>query len=151
MSRENFNDWLTFLGNTLGFDISADELGMVNLEISDTITAYIKYQDNGDFIYFYYELGQVNSAALPKMAVRMLEANLFGQETGGGVLALEGSSQEAVFSYQAFLPLEVDRLTKILDNTINYADYWQQEIVRANQEAAEEEQAADQPPVMLMV
>lgn len=139
MSKVNFNNWLAALSEASGVNCVPDEDNLVILEVEDGLNANLQYQENLDSIYIFYELGTVNSKALPTLAVKMLNANLFGLGTGGGTLALDEETLEVVFSYRMDLPKENARLTQIFENTMNVAASWKDEITLANKQALEEE------------
>lgn len=142
MSKELYSQWLGSLSDSIGQTLTPDEGGLTVLE-TEGLKLYLQYDERADFIYLFAELGAPDRDTLPEMALKMLNANLFGMGTGGGTLALEEGTNEAVFSYTAQLPMEIARLTRILENTLDLALFWKEEIAAANQKAREARNSAD--------
>lgn len=101
MSREHYELMLAELGNAVNLPLEADDTGYSSLEIDGSLIANMQYVESSDSIYIFYELGQIDSQVLDKVCVRLLAANLFGVETGGGVLAIhedcEGAREMRIF------------------------------------------------------
>lgn len=139
MAVAEYNSFINELGENLNLTLKADETSFISLQLSESLSVNIQYVEFSDSIYIFYELGKLDPLALHSTAVTLLKANLFGMETGGGTLALQEDSNIVVFSYSAPLILGNTRLIKIFENTINYAQHWQREIAKANEELTKKE------------
>lgn len=138
MSLQSYEVFLARLGDSLNLSLKADDSAFLAIELNEGLTANLQYVTETDSVYIFFELAEIKPQVLSTAAVRLLQANLFGLKTGGGTLALQEDSNIAVFSYQGYLALGADRLVQIFINTARYAEYWQQEILRMNEEAVSE-------------
>lgn len=152
MSREHYESLIRELGKSVDLELNVDESGYCCLEIDSTMLTHMQYIDVSDSIYIFFELGRIESHVLAQVCERMLAANLFGVETGGGVLAMHADSHELVFSY-SFSAAEEDfvRFQQILENVIHYAEYWKGELDSMNSASSVSTDADDPRLSMLRV
>ena len=139
MCSVHYELMLAELGRAAGLPLEADETGYSSLEVDGTLVANMQYVSESDSIYIFYELGRIESHVLGRVCERLLAANLFGVETGGGVLAMHSESHEVVFSYSASAA-EPDtvRFQRIVENTLRYAEYWKAELESMNADTFQE-------------
>ncbi len=152
MSREHYDSMIGELGKALDIPLETDDTGYCCLEIDGSLLAHMQYIAVSDSFYVFFELGRIESHALSSACERLLAANLFGVETGGGVLAMHPDSHELVFSY-SFSAAEEDhvRFRQILENVVHYAEYWKDELASMNGGASAPIQADDPRLSMLRV
>ena len=152
MSREYYASMISELGKSVGLTLEADETGYSSLEIDGSLVAHMQYVALSDSIYIFCELGRIEEHALTDACERLLSANLFGVETGGGVLAMHKDSHEVVFSYSVSAA-EADpvRFQQLLENVIHYAEYWKGELESMNRGASVQDEADDPRLTMLRV
>ncbi len=152
MSRERFESLIQELGKAVDMELNADDTGYCCLEIDGSLLAHMQYVAASDSIYIFSELGRIEDHALASACERLLAANLFGVETGGGVLAMHGDSHELVFSYSVSATEENPvRFQQILENVIHYAEYWKGELESMNRASPVPGEADDPRLSMLRV
>lgn len=135
MSLEYFHSLISELGRTAGLLLQPDESGFCSLDVDGSVVANIQYVKSTNSAYFFYELGALDGNNIGEIAQRLLAANLFGVETGGGTLAMHKDSLEVVFSYSlALADVDMPRFEQVFSNTLRYAEYWKQEIGRAREQ-----------------
>lgn len=133
MSFENYKSMLWEMGKANGIDLEPDDTGFCSLEIDSSILLNMQYVGASDSIYLFYELAEINPRVLAQACPRLLSANLFGMETGGGMLAMQKDSYMVVFSYVFSANVkDVLRFQQVAENTLKYALYWKEEIQAMN-------------------
>ena len=96
MSHTNAHYRLAGLGIHVNIpDLAFDEAGVCKLSFDD-IQLTIETEPSGESLLIYSDLGPMNTGAQTDMAERLLEANLFGQGTGGATLSLERQTGHVV-------------------------------------------------------
>ena len=151
MSREHYQLMLAELGRAVSLPLETDDTGYSSLEIDGSLIANMQYVESSDSIYIFYELGQIRPEALNRVCVRLLAANLFGVETGGGVLAMHEDSHEVVFSYSASAA-EADtvRFQQIFENVLRYAEYWKDELETMNADLPVQDTLGSDPRITMI-
>lgn len=133
MSFENYKSMLSELGKVNGIVLEPDDTGFCALEIDGTVQLNMQYIQASDSVYLFYELAEINPQELSRVCPRLLSANLFGVETGGGMLAMQKDSYMVVFSYVFSANVnDVLRFQQVAENTLKYALYWKEEIEAMN-------------------
>lgn len=148
MSLENYKSMLSELGKANGITLEPDDTGFCSLEIDGSILLNMQYVSASDSIYLFYELAEINPRVLSQVCPRLLSANLFGMETGGGMLAMQKDSHMVVYSY-VFSANEKDilRFQQVTENSLKYALYWKEEIEAMNNM---QEQPSDTAQISMM-
>lgn len=150
MSKENYDLLVSELGKAVGLTLEPDDTGFCSLEIDGTLIANIQYVTASDSIYIFYELGRIEDHTLAKTSERLLAANLFGVETGGGVLAMHADTHEVIFGYSASaLESDTMRFQTIFENVLRYAEYWKKEIETMNTSDSSQEESITNAPTMI--
>lgn len=151
MSREHYELMISELGKAAGLTLEPDDTGYSSLEIDGSLVANIQYVTASDSIYIFYELGRIEEHVLAKACERLLAANLFGVETGGGVLAMHSDSHELVFSYSASAAeANTVRFQQLFENILRYAEYWKDELKTMNREISSQEELANDPRMTMI-
>lgn len=89
----------------------------------------LKEPEDGKF-YLFSKLGQVPKEKKDDLFLYLMQANLLGQGTGLSTLGI--SDDEKSLTLSLSLPYEVNyrEFKEILEEFLNYQDYWRKEIVR---------------------
>lgn len=128
MSRENADLFFQHLGTTLNVpSLVMDEAGLVGLEFDGVHTLVFQYLEESNALYMYTELGTLAPEELEKKAVELLQANLFGTQTGGATFALEPAQNTLIFSY--LLPVAENMHKTMQDQVehfLHFAEYWRE-------------------------
>lgn len=149
MSFENYKSMLSEVGKANGMMLEPDDTGFCALEIDSTIQLNMQYVNASDSVYLFYELAEINPRVLSRVCPRLLSANLFGVETGGGTLAMQKDSYMVVFSYVFSAgTLDILRFQQVIENSLKYALYWKDEIMQMNNADADSLQSIAEPLMM---
>lgn len=78
-------------------------------------------------------LSPVPTLKKEEIFLRLMEANLLGQGTGGGVISLD--TQENFLTLSLDLPYEMDyvKFKEQIEDFVNYLSYWREEIKKLEQ------------------
>lgn len=126
MSKENVQVLLKQFGNTIGLaDLALDEEGFCSLTFDDQIVLNLQYDQRTENIVIFAELGKIKDEGALKVYARLLEANIFWKETGGGTLCVEPKTMTAILEYQeAVAHMNDVRFQRLIEGFINTAEYW---------------------------
>lgn len=109
-------------------DINPSKLDPMSYQIDLTLdlSITIKATDPGYFVQVpIYQIPEVEAETL---YMNLMEANLFGQGTGGGVLGISSNGNQFVFSKKILQDLNYQEFKEKIEEFINYADFWRVEI-----------------------
>lgn len=95
----NASDLLAELGRTLGLpDLALSGLGTASLVIDGDLTLNLEHEADAGLLVAYLSLGQAPADGRDDCFARLLAANLFGHDSGGGSIGLDRGSDELVLS-----------------------------------------------------
>ncbi|MDD2966838.1 MAG: type III secretion system chaperone [Desulfovibrionaceae bacterium] len=123
---DNAHIFLKRLGTDINNPALAfDDAGTAVLEFDGTYSVTLQLMAEWDAIYMFTEVGTLPDEALGEKAVQLLSANLFGIQTGGGVLALEPTSNTVVFSKIVYLSsAEYELQYQQVEHFLHFAEFW---------------------------
>lgn len=73
------------------------------------------------------KLAQFPQHLQEQFLLKTMQSNLFGQETGGGVLGLDQDGRMLIFTHIILSPLEYKEFRNALEDFANYAEAWREE------------------------
>lgn len=95
----NAPDLLAELGRSLGLpDLALSGLGTASLIIDGELTLNLEHEKDAGLLVAYLSLGQAPAEGRDDCFARLLAANLFGHDSGGGHIGLDRASDEIVLS-----------------------------------------------------
>jgi hypothetical protein len=105
--------------------LAFDDAGTAVLEFDGTYSVTFQLMPEWDAIYMFTEVGTLPDEKLGEKAIQLLSANLFGVQTGGGVLALEPTSNTVVFSKTLYLgSAEYELQYQQVEHFLHFAEFW---------------------------
>lgn len=122
----NANSLLSELGTLMGVGgLQFDEQGCARLVFDGAITLNLEHEAGSSRLQIYSVLGKVPLEDREHVYQLLLEGNLFGAETGGAVLAIDGLEREIVL----FRTLEGDGITgpafaEVVGHFVDAAEDW---------------------------
>lgn len=116
--------------------LSFNEDGCARLRFGEDVSVNLEADANGDCIHLYAVLGPLPAGPREPLYADLLEANLFGQATGGSTLAVDSVQQELVLCRRADMEAgDVQQFAQLLDAFAAMAMQWQQRIMAGPAEA----------------
>lgn len=120
--------------------LALDDQGTCQLEFDGRTTVNVEANDAGDALCLAVRLGPLPAEGKAAIYGRLLEANLFGRETGGGTLAvLPAEGLAAICRTLEIENLEVDEFADLLAEFVRHARRWEGQLANGLQ-------GADAPP-----
>jgi hypothetical protein len=82
-------------------------------------------------ITLFTKLAPIPNEKVEDFFLKLMKANLFGKETGGGILGIDKDGKNVNFRY--FFPAEGNykEFHEALEDFVNYAESWRDEILRS--------------------
>lgn len=117
---------LTELGKRIELpDLTLDEDGYAAIGVDGKYLVHVQADARGGNLVLFSEIGHLPEDRAGELALKLLEANLFWKDTGGGTLALEPGSRAVVLAYQeAAGPMEYARFEQLLQGFTNAVEHW---------------------------
>lgn len=105
-----------------------NEVGTYSLKLTSQMQIDLKELDPGCF--FYTQIYPMFQVKQEELLIYLMKANLLGQGTGEGVIALD--EQEKFLTLSLTLPYDMNYTSfkHALEDFVNYADYWKEELER---------------------
>lgn len=128
------------LGQRMGLSLlSFDPYGGCALELDQRMIISLQCHESGDELWLYTDLGPVPGRSLA-LHEKLLQANLFWQQTSGATLSLSGDTPPHAVLARAlhWMPMDEASLVAAVENFVNTAEDWQ-----ARLELAETQTAVD--------
>lgn len=95
----------------------------------------IKENSQSGMISFFTRITKCPTNKIEDYFLKVMQANLLGHETGGGVIGLDKDGQMMTFTYLFLGPLIYKEFRNALEDFTNYADAWREETVNFEIEA----------------
>lgn len=108
------------------------DLSTYQIELTPNLSILIKSMDPG--YYFQMALCPIPEMEAEMLFISLMEANLFGQGTGGGILGISLDGKTLVFSKKILQDLNYQEFKDKIEEFINYAEFWRSEIARTGEE-----------------
>ncbi|HLO75766.1 MAG TPA: type III secretion system chaperone [Magnetospirillum sp.] len=104
------SDLLAEFGRKAGLgSLGLDGQGVCRLSFDGSLIVDLEFDDGAGVLHLYGTVGPVPAGDREAVYQRLLSANLFGRETGGATLALDGGRDEIVLC-RALVPDHLDPL-----------------------------------------
>lgn len=94
----NIRDVLAELGHQMGLNVTLNDEGVCRLVFDDRFSVDVEASPDNDAVHLYSVLCPVPPENKEPFYERLLEANLFGGDTGGAWFALDGVHGEVVLN-----------------------------------------------------
>ncbi len=122
---------LSLLGEKSGIPLTLSEVGTLALLFEGDVTLNLEYAASNDALYLYAVVGDIpyDDQARLSMYGAMLEANLFGHETGGGTLAVDDTTGELMLTRHIELAVaDVEHLSRAIEQLVSAAAEWRKRL-----------------------
>jgi len=141
-------DLLAAYGQMMGLpSLKFNEQGCARLMFDDTVAVDLEIDEPGNCVHLYSVLGPVPPGDNHVLYRQLLEGNLFGQQTGGALLAVDGTREDLLVCSRVGLPGATPAgLALSIDALAGAARDWQQRLASGALQAGEGTDA--QPPPM---
>jgi hypothetical protein len=138
---------LNHLGVAMGLPALAfDEQGCARLMFDGKLEVNLEHDSDTGLLQVYAVLGPVPARGREALYRSLLEANLFGGQTFGATLAIDGSQQEIVLC-RSVAPEEISSpgFAALIEQFVAATESWQQRIGAGGGEAAAPAPGASAP------
>ncbi len=112
-----------------------DETGAYPLKLTPELEISLRELDPG--VSFYTPLAPFHQPKREELLIHLMKANLLGQGTGGGTIALDEDEKLLTLSFSLPYDRNYKTFKEALEDFANYADYWKAEIARMKRIAEE--------------
>lgn len=109
-------------------DISPSKIdpSTYQVDLTPNLSIIIKKMDPG--YYFQTAISEIPDYEAEMLFISLMEANLFGQGTGGGVLGISPEGKTFMFSKKILQDLNYQEFKEKLEEYVNYVEFWRIEI-----------------------
>lgn len=123
-SRQHLKD----IALTMGLPaLDFDSNGCARMLFDGKVAVNFENDEVAGLLHLYSDLGELPLRGREAVYRALLEANLFGVQTQGATLALDGSQDQVVLSRSVLVEeLSLSSFTKVLEGFLACAEYWQQ-------------------------
>ncbi len=135
---------LSALGRNIGIpELTFDEYHYCCLAL-DNVIVNLEWDADTEMLFLYAHVGHLPVNPTPELYETLLEANFFHRHTAGATLGMDKPSGTiALAQRQATANLNLTLLEKLLEQFVNTAAYWIDEIERLKTTPAPSNQALD--------
>lgn len=102
------------------------------VELSSDLSIIIKRIDPG--YYFQTAICEVPELEAEMLFISLMEANLFGHGTGGGVLGISLDGHTFLFSKKILQDITYQVFREKIEEFVNYVEFWRMEIANYGSE-----------------
>ncbi len=116
-------------GKNIGIpDLALDEHHYCCLQF-DGVVVNLEYEPDKDELFLYTHLGRIPQDPSLALYERLLEANFFFRQTGGGVLGIDKATGIIALAWRLpASPLTLPALEKLMETFVNTAEYWTEQV-----------------------
>ena len=128
----DFKTVVSEFGRRAGIPVALSANGTAKLVFDDDIAVQIEQDPSGTVLHFFTVIGNIPSDTDGRtvMYEALLSANLFGQGTGGAVLAIDTARNEVVLSIElSAQTASVELFEKNLETLLEHAPVWRANVV----------------------
>ena len=93
-------DLITNIGLEFGLKLALNENSVASLIVDDRFEIEFEYVEDGDSLFGSYVLGKFEGDGNEKIYKALLDANLYGKDTGGGIFALDNRANEVILFFK---------------------------------------------------
>lgn len=147
MNDPRITDLLAALGAHVGIpDLAMNDDNVCRLVLDRSMIVDIEHLPGTDVLQVYSVVGG-HPRHNAELCCRLLSANLFGQGTGGAVLALDEQRGEVLLTQNFDLAtVTPGKFVSTLEGFVGYASSWTGELLEAEAETDQDEDDGDQGP-----
>ncbi|MBL8251044.1 MAG: type III secretion system chaperone [Candidatus Competibacter sp.] len=121
----NIHDVLAELGHQMGLNVTLNEEGVCRLVFDERFPVDIEASPDNDAVHLYSVLCPIPPEDKERFYERLLEANLFGGDTGGAWFALDGSHGEVVLNRTVSIAnIDYQDFANLLEGFVNCLESW---------------------------
>lgn len=102
------------------------------VDLNSDLSITIKKIDPG--YYLQMAICEVPDLQAETLFISLMEANLFGQGTGGGVLGISPDGQNFLFSKKILQDINYQEFREKIEEFVNYVEFWRMEIANSGGE-----------------
>lgn len=123
----NARQHLQDIALTLGLPaLDFDSNGCARMLFDGKVAVNFESDELSGQLHLYCDLGELPLRGREALYRALLEANLFGVQTQGATLAVDGSQDQVVLSRSVLVEeISLGSFSQVLDGFIGSADYWQ--------------------------
>lgn len=112
----------------IGLEKEPVQLGPMSyqIDLAPDLSITIKANDPG--YYLQIAIDQVTEYEAEILFLMLMEANLFGQGTGGGILAISPASNLLLYCRKILQDLNYQDFKEKIEEFVNYSEFWRGEI-----------------------
>jgi hypothetical protein len=120
------------LGQSLGLDsLAPDSDGSCSVTFDGAVTVEFRPDHANSALILFSALAQLSPGQRTALAPRLLEANLFWQDTGGATLGVSAAGLAILCLREPLAALDLTRLRQVLEIFLNSAETWRHFLDRA--------------------
>lgn len=102
------------------------------VDLNPDLSITIKRIDPG--YYLQAVISEVPDLEAEMLFISLMEANLFGQGTGGGVLGISPDGRTFLFSKKILQDINYQAFREKIEEFVNYVEFWRMEIANSGGE-----------------
>ncbi len=140
----NIHDVLAELGHQMGLNVTLNEEGVCRLVFDERFPVDIEASPDNDAVHLYSVLCPIPPEDKERFYERLLEANLFGGDTGGAWFALDGSHGEVVLNRTVSMAnIDYQDFANLLEGFVNHLEAWDDKLSHGELSVSTEEFTVD--------
>ena len=113
------------VGNEFGVKLALNENQVASLVIDDKFDLEFEYVDDMDTLFVSSPLGKLTGSGNGPIFKALLDANLYGKDTGGSVFAIDERTDEIILFFKTNVAkIEYDEFKDILERYLNIRMEW---------------------------
>ena len=137
------------LGQQMGLsELRMDEHGGCGLELDQRMIVSLQYRETENELWLYADLGPLARRS-PASYEKLLQANLFWQQTSGATLSLSGDEPPHAVLANAlhWMPMDETRLGAAVETFVHTVENWQVQLQQTDSETEVNTGAAPSVPM----
>lgn len=140
----NIRDALAELGHQMGVNVTLNEEGVCRLVFDERFLVDIEASPDQDAVHLYSVLCPIPPDDKERFYERLLEANLFGGDTGGAWFALDSAHGEVVLNRTVSMAnTDYREFADALEGFVNHLEAWDDKLAHGELSESTEEFTAD--------
>ena len=144
---DHFQELLTAYSKEANLSgLQPTEEGYCALFSDDDLALQLQLDRNSGILAFFIEVGKVEEPYRAKVYPYLLAANVLWIGTGGATLGVNHNGVVMLCYSEPILPMDAERMMKIMDNLLNTAEDWEENLVAIQQDDVEAMDTANEAP-----
>jgi hypothetical protein len=125
-------DHLSILADELNIPMpSLDDKNQATFVVADTP---ITIQEKTPGFFITTEMTKTPQTRKEEIFIKLMQANLLGQGTGGGVIGIDKQEKNLTLSLAISYEMNYQMFKETIEDFVNYSMYWQQEVEHLQEE-----------------